>query len=61
MKATAKQDINISKEQRIVKGQEVNYFRLINNLDVKLIEVITEKGSFHIQESYLTKFFTIQN
>ena len=59
MKATAKQDINISKEQRIVKGQEVNYFRLINNLDVKLIEVITEKGSFHIQESYFNNYFTI--
>ena len=59
MKATAKQDINISKEQRIVKGQEVNFYNMINNLDVKLVEVVTEKGSFHIQESLLNRFFTI--
>ena len=59
MKAKANQNINISKEQRIIKGQEVNYFRLINNLDVKLVEVVTEKGSFQIQESLLNRFFTI--
>ena len=59
MKATANQNINISKEQRIVKGQEVNFYNMINNLDVQLVEVVTEKGSFQIQESLLNRFFTI--
>ena len=59
MKATANKNINISKKQRIVKGQEVNFFRVINTLDINLVEVVTEKGSFNIQMSLLNRFFTI--
>ena len=59
MTATAKRDININKKQRIVKGQEVTYYRVINTFGLELVEVITEKGSFDIQVSLLNKFFTI--
>jgi hypothetical protein len=61
MKATANQSININKEQRIVKGQEVDFFRVINTLGVDLVEVVTNKGSFNIQTSLLNRFFTIAN
>tara|TARA_R110002126_G_scaffold233134_1_gene377415 strand:- start:15 stop:200 length:186 start_codon:yes stop_codon:yes gene_type:complete len=61
MKATANQSININKEQRIVKGQEVDFFRVINTLGVDLVEVVTNKGSFNIQMSLLNRFFTINN
>ena len=59
MKATANKNINISKEQRITKGQEVNFFNVINTLGINLVEVVTEKGSFNIQMSLLNRFFTI--
>ena len=59
MKATANKNININKEQRILKGQEVTYYRVINTFGLELVEVITEKGSFDIQVSLLNKFFTI--
>ena len=59
MTATAKRNININKKQRIVKGQEVTYYRVINTFGLELVEVITEKGSFDIQVSLLNKFFTI--
>ena len=61
MKATANQSINIDKEQRIVKGQEVDFFKVINTLGVDLVEVVTNKGSFNIQMSLLNRFFTINN
>ena len=32
MKATANRNINVSKGQRIVKGQEVDFFRVINTM-----------------------------
>jgi len=60
MKATANKNINISKEQRITKGQEVNFFNVINTLGINLVEVVTEKGSFNIQMSLLNRFFTIK-
>ena len=59
MTATAKRNININKKQRILKGQEVTYYRVINTFGLELVEVITEKGSFDIQVSLLNKFFTI--
>ena len=61
MKATAKQSININKEQRIVKGQEVDFFRVINTMGLDLVEVVTKRGSFNIQTSLLNRFFTINN
>ena len=61
MKATANQSINIDKEQRIVKGQEVDFFKVINTLGIDLVEVVTNKGSFNIQMSLLNRFFTINN
>jgi hypothetical protein len=59
MKATSNKNITISKGQRIVKGQEVNFFKVINTLGIDLVEVVTEKGSFNIQMSLLNRFFTI--
>ena len=56
MTATAKRNININKKQRILKGQEVTYYRVINTFGLELVEVITEKGSFDIQVSLLNKF-----
>ena len=61
MKATATRNINISKGQRIVKGQEVDFFRVINTLGLDLVEVVTKRGSFNIQTSLLNRFFTINN
>ena len=61
MKATANQSININKEQRVVKGQEVDFFKVINTLGIDLVEVVTNKGSFNIQMSLLNRFFTIAN
>ena len=61
MKATATRNININKEQRIVEGQEVDFFKVINTLGIDLVEVVTKKGSFNIQMSLLNRFFTINN
>lgn len=61
MKATANKSININKEQRIVEGQEVDFFKVINTLGIDLVEVVTKKGSFNIQMSLLNRFFTINN
>ena len=61
MKATATRNININKEQRIVKGQEVDFFRVINTMGLDIVEVVTKRGSFNIQTSLLNRFFTINN
>ena len=61
MKATANRNININKKQRIVEGQQVDFFRVINTLGLDLVEVVTKRGSFKVQMSLLNRFFTINN